>query len=65
MNGDWVIKYEERKMRQDMLSTEAKKNKFIRDINNGLGDMIKEEPNKPQKKITWYHKLFKLLGWLD
>lgn len=59
---DWTIKHEHRKMEQEALATEAKKRKFIHDVKSGLGEMIKEEPNKPQKKIKWYHKLFRMLG---
>lgn len=57
---EWTIKHEKRKMEQDALTTEAKKRKFINDINSGLGELIKEEPNKPQKKLRWYHKLFRM-----
>jgi hypothetical protein len=59
---DWTIKHEQRKMEQDVLSTEAKKRKFINEIKDGLGEIIKEEPNKPQKKVRWYHKLFRMIG---
>lgn len=55
-----TIKYEERKMEQDAFVTEAKKNKFIHEIKNGLGDLIKKEPNKPIKKVKWYNKLIKM-----
>jgi hypothetical protein len=58
---EWTIKHEQRKMEQDALATEAKKRKYIYDVKNGLGDLIKEEPNKPQKKMKWYHKLFRML----
>jgi hypothetical protein len=58
---EWTIKHEQRKMEQDALATEAKKRKYVHDIKNGLGDLIKEEPNKPQKKMKWYHKLFRML----
>jgi hypothetical protein len=60
---EWTIKHEERKMVQDALHTEAKKNKYAHDIKSGLGDLIKEEPNKPQKEIKWYHKLSKMFQW--
>ena len=53
---DYLIKHEERKMQQDMLITLSKKNKFISEIKNGLGDEILKEPNKPQKKLTWWDK---------
>ena len=58
---DYLRKNEERKIKQDILSTEYKKNKFISEIRRGLGDEIIKEPNKVQKKIKWYHKLFKML----
>ena len=44
---EYTIKHEERKIAQAALATEAKKNKYIYDIKNGLGEEIKEEPNKP------------------
>lgn len=57
-----LVKDEERKMRQDMVATEIKKENFIRDITNGLGQEILEEPNKIQiqKKLTFWDKLKKL-----
>ena len=58
---EWTINHEKRKMEQSMLSTEAKKRKYIHDVKNGLGELIKEEPNKPQKKLKWYNKLFRIL----
>ena len=58
---EYTITHEKRKMEQSMLSTEAKKRKYAHDVTNGLGELIKEEPNKPQKKVRWYHKLIKLL----
>ena len=58
---EWTIKHEQRKMEQDALATEAKKRKYIHDVTNGLGELIKEEPNKPQKRMKWYHKLFRML----
>jgi hypothetical protein len=63
-NNEYIIKHEQRKMEQDALITESKKRKFIHDIKSGLGEAIKEEPNKPQKGLKWYHKLVKLL-WND
>jgi hypothetical protein len=59
---EWTINHEKRKMEQSVLSTEAKKRKYIHDVKSGLGDLIKEEPNKLQKKVKWYHKLFKMLS---
>jgi hypothetical protein len=58
---EYTIKFEERKMQQSALSTESQKRKFIHDVTNGLGDLIKDEPNKVQKKVRWYHKLFKMV----
>jgi hypothetical protein len=58
---EWTIKHEQRKMAQEALATDAKKRKYVHDIKNGLGDLIKDEPNKPQKKLKWYHKLFRML----
>jgi hypothetical protein len=57
---EYTVKHEERKMLQDALITENKKNKFINEIQNGLGELIKEEPNKIPKKVRWYNKLFKI-----
>ena len=58
---EYTITHEKRKMEQYVLSTEAKKRKYVHDVKSGLGELIKEEPNKPQKKVMWYHKLVKLL----
>ena len=57
-----LIKDEERKMRQDMVATEIKKENFIRNITNGLGQEILEEPNKihVQKKLTVWEKIKRL-----
>ena len=57
---EWTIKPEQLKREQNVLSTEAKKRKYIHDIKSGLGELIREEPNKPQKKVKWYHKLFRM-----
>lgn len=59
---EWTVKHEQRKMEQDILATEAKKRKFIHEIKSGLGEEIKEEPNKPQKPLRWYNKLFRIFG---
>lgn len=58
---EYLIKHEEKKMQQDILISESKKRKFINEIKSGLGDEIKEEPNKPQKKLTFWGKIKKLL----
>ena len=57
---EWLINHEKRKMEQDTLATQFKKDKFIREMKSGLGDLIKEEPNKEQKKLTWFQKLKKM-----
>jgi len=56
------IKDEERKMKQDIFATEIKKENFIREITNGLGEEILKEPNKIQviKKPNFWDKLKKL-----
>jgi hypothetical protein len=64
MSRDFV-KSEERKMLQDIVATEIKKDNFIREIvEGGLGDEIIKEPNKinvpKQKKITYIDRLKKL-----
>jgi uncharacterized GH25 family protein len=59
---EYMIKHEERKMQQDALVTLSKKNKFISDIKNGLGEEIIKEPNKPQKKITFWGKIKRLFS---
>jgi len=56
-----LIKDEERKMRQDMVATEIKKENFIREIlEKGLGEEIIKEPNKEQKKLSFFDKLKKM-----
>jgi hypothetical protein len=55
-----LIKDEERKIRQDMVATEIKKENFIRDIlDKGLGEEILTEPNTVhvEKKISFFDKL--------
>jgi hypothetical protein len=56
MNRD-LIKDEMRKMKQDMFTTEIKKENFIKEITNGLGEEIKNEPNKIQKKLSFFDKI--------
>lgn len=58
---DWEVENERRKMKQDILVTEHKKNKFINEIRTGLGDKIIEEPNKEQKKPSFLQKIKTLL----
>lgn len=57
-----LTKSEERKMLQDMVATEIKKENFIRDITDGLGQEILNEPNKiqVQKKLTFWDKIKKM-----
>ena len=57
---EYTVKHEERKMLQDALATENKKKRFINEIQNGLGELILEEPNKIPKKVRWYNKLLKI-----
>lgn len=52
-----LIKDEMRKMKQDMFTTEIKKENFIKEITNGLGEEIKNEPNKIQKKLSFFDKI--------
>jgi len=56
MNRD-LIKDEMRKMKQDIFTTEIKKENFIKEIANGLGEEIKNEPNKIQKKLSFFDKI--------
>ena len=56
MNRD-LIKDEMRKMKQDIFTTEIKKENFIKEITNGLGEEIKNEPNKIQKKLSFFDKI--------
>lgn len=55
-----LIKDEERKMRQDAVATEIKKDNFINEIIGGLGEEIINEPNKEQKKLGFFDKIKKL-----
>jgi len=60
---EWVLEQERRKLLQDQIITENRKNKFIQEINSGLGEKILKEPNKRQKKVTLLQKIKKSLGW--
>ena len=60
---EWEIEQERRKMLQDQVVTEYKKNKFVEEIKNGLGERIIKEPNTVQKKPTIINKIKKVLGW--
>jgi low affinity Fe/Cu permease len=53
---------EERKMRQDMVATEMKKEFFIREIVEGLGEEIMKEPNKVVPKLSFFGKVKKLFS---
>lgn len=59
-NDKWLYEIEKRKILQETIITDHKKNKFIREIKNGLGEEILKEPNKVQKKLTLFEKLKKL-----
>lgn len=58
---EWEIELEKRKMLQDEYVTEMKKNKFIEEMKNGLGDDILKNPNTKHKKPGFFDKLKKLL----
>jgi hypothetical protein len=60
---EWEIEQERRKIVQDQLVTEYKKNKFIEEMKNGLGEIIVKEPNTVQKKPSKWDKFKKLIGW--
>lgn len=57
-----LISDEERKMRQDMVATEIKKENFIREILGDLGEEIKKEPNKVTPKIGFFGKIKRLFS---
>jgi len=57
-----LIRDEERKMRQDAVATEIKKENFIKEIVNGLGREIITETSKPQKKLTLLDKIKKMFS---
>jgi hypothetical protein len=59
---DWEVELEKRKIKQQELVTEVKKDKFIDDIKKGLGERIKEEPNKIQKKPGFLTKLKRIFS---
>lgn len=54
------IKNELRKIEQDRIGTELKKDKFIFEIKNYLGEEIKKEPNRIPKKLSFWEKFKKL-----
>lgn len=62
MSSRNFIKDEERKMLQDMVATEIKKENFIREIVGGLGEEIKKEPTKLTPKLSFFGKIKKLFS---
>ena len=57
-----LIKDETRKMQQDVVATEIKKENFIREITEGLGNEILKEPNKVQKRPSFFDKLKRMFS---
>jgi hypothetical protein len=57
-----LIRDEERKMKQDMVGTEIKKEIFIREIMGGLGEEIIKEPNKVVPKLGFFGKLKRMFS---
>jgi hypothetical protein len=60
---EWEVEQEKRKLLQDSMVTELKKDKFITDIKNGLGKKMKKEPNANHKKPSLLSKIKNLVGW--
>ena len=60
---EWELEQEKRKILQDSMVTDLKKDKFINEIKNGLGEKIKNEPNTVHKKTTIFSKIKTLIGW--
>jgi hypothetical protein len=60
---EWEVEQEKRKLLQDSMVTELKKDKFITDIKNGLGKKMKKEPNAKYKKPSLLSKIKNLVGW--
>jgi hypothetical protein len=60
--NEWEIENEIRKMRQQNLVTEVKKDKFISEIQKGLGETIFKEPNKVHKKPGFLAKLKRIFS---
>jgi hypothetical protein len=61
-NSDrWLYEIEKRKIVQESMVTDHKKNRYIKEIVSGLGEEIKKEPNKAPKKLTLIEKLMKML----
>lgn len=57
---EWEIELEKRKILQESMITDIQKNRFIKEIESGLGEKILEEPNKIQKKPGLLSKLKKM-----
>jgi hypothetical protein len=57
---DWELELEKRKILQESMITEMRKNKYIDDIRNGLGECIVKEPNTVHKKPGLLSKLKKM-----
>lgn len=56
----WEIEREEKFIKRDKIATEVKKNRFIEEIRNGLGDEIKNKITpKPKKKGNWFTRFFR------
>jgi len=56
--SQWEIDREEKFIKRDRVSTDVKKNKFIQEIKNGLGDEIKNKITPKPKKGNWFTRLF-------
>lgn len=59
---EWEIELESRKMLQDNMVTDMRKNRFIEEIKNGLGEEILKEPNRKIKKQTIIDKIKKIFS---
>lgn len=59
---EWEIELESRKMLQDNMVTDMRKNRFIEEIKNGLGEEILKEPNRKVKKQTIIDKIKKIFS---
>ncbi len=51
------IENEKRKIKQQELVTQVKKEKFIKEVKNGLGEVIKNELNTVHKKPNFFQRL--------
>lgn len=57
---EWEIELEKRKILQDAHITEFRKEKFIDEIKNGMGEKILKEPNTVHRKKGFLYKLKKI-----